>query len=333
MNKRQRQILAALQPAVDLALKRGTDERRSKPGLAMHARPSADAAAELMIYGRIGGGGWFDEGIGASDVAALLRDAGPGPINVRLNSPGGDVFDGVAIHSLLARHPGTVTVYVDGLAASAASFIMLAGDRIVSARNAFVMIHDAMTGTYGNANTHTDAAELLEKVSDNIADMYAERAGEDPQHWRALMTSKGEDGHWMTGQEALESGLVDELTEVPDDEIDFADKKTAGALSAWTPILPQAAREFISDHPVDDEDDDEEETSDEDESGQAGTSDEPSSSSSSDDGYCATCTGVWDSAADAIAAHKDAKHFFTQRVHTEDAADDMGWAMLAALTR
>lgn len=249
MNKRRRQILTALQPAVDLALKRPAGKDR--PGLAAHKRPTADAPAELMIYGRIGAGGWFDEGIGASDVAAALREIGPGPVNVRINSGGGDVFDGVAIHSLLARHAGTVTVYVDGLAASAASFIMLAGDRIVSARNAFIMIHDANTGTYGNGDTHRQAADLLDKVSDNIADMYAERAGEDAAFWRALMVDKGEDGTWYTGQEALEAGLVDELTEVPDDEA------VAARLAGWSAMLPQAAREFISDHPAEDDEDDE----------------------------------------------------------------------------
>lgn len=252
MNKRQRELLAALQPAVDVALERAKP-RGDVPGLAMHKRVSADAAAELMIYGRIGGGGWFDEGIGASDVAAALRDAGPGPINVRLNSPGGDVFDGVAIHSLLARHPGTVTVHVDGLAASAASFIMLAGDRIVSARNAFVMIHGAMTGTYGNAQTHLDAAALLEKVSDNIADMYAERAGEDPQFWRNLMDANREDGTWYTGQEALEAGLVDELTAVPDDFDE--DATVAGRLSTWSAKLPEKVRAFVAEHALDEPDD------------------------------------------------------------------------------
>lgn len=256
MNKRQRQILANLQPAVDFAVKRAPDARPAVPGLAMHKRVSADSAAELSIYGRIGGGGWFDEGIGASDVAALLRDAGPGPLNVRLNSPGGDVFDGVAIHSLLARHPGTVTVYVDGLAASAASFIMLAGDRIVSARNAFIMIHDAMTGTYGNAATHAQAIELLEKVSENIADMYAESAGEDVAHWRNLMTVNGENGTWFTGQEALESGLVDELTEVPDEQDE--DVAVAGRLLGWEAQLGEKARTFLhtvqDSLPADDED-------------------------------------------------------------------------------
>lgn len=255
MNKRQRTILANLQPAVDFAMRRsgptaladglaeGKPVIRDKPGLAMHKRVSADSAAELSIYGRIGGGGWFDEGIGASDVAALLREIGPGPVNVRLNSPGGDVFDGVAIHSLLARHPGLVTVYVDGLAASAASFIMLAGDRIVSARNAFVMIHDAMTGPYGNADTLRQTADLLDKVSENIADMYAERAGEDVEYWRAAMTVNGEDGTWYTGQEALELGLVDELTEVKDEQDE--DTRVAGRLLGWEPALGEKARAFL----------------------------------------------------------------------------------------
>lgn len=237
--KRYREILNALAPAAKLAMER-SKPRADVPGLAL--RMNAESA-ELMIYGRIGGGGWFDEGISAADVAAVLREAGGRPLNVRINSGGGDVFDGVAIHSLLARHPGTVTVYVDGLAASAASFIMLAGDRVVAARNSFVMIHDAMTGTYGNGDTHRAAAELLDKVSENIADMYAERAGEDVEHWRNLMTVNGEDGTWYTGQEALDAGLVDEITEAADDE-DVALK-----LSGWDNVLsraPERVRDRVS---------------------------------------------------------------------------------------
>lgn len=237
--KRYREILNALAPAAKVALERAKP-RADVPGLAL--RMNAESA-ELMIYGRIGGGGWFDEGISAADVAAVLREAGGRPLNVRINSGGGDVFDGVAIHSLLARHPGTVTVYVDGLAASAASFIMLAGDRVVAARNSFVMIHDAMTGTYGNGDTHRAAAELLDKVSENIADMYAERAGEDVEHWRNLMTVNGEDGTWYTGQEALDAGLVDEITEAADDE-DVALK-----LSGWDNVLsraPERVRDKVS---------------------------------------------------------------------------------------
>lgn len=261
MNKRHREILAALQPAVDFAFKRSGSQfvmrggavvetvehkKREIPGLAMHARPSTEAPAELMVYGRIGGGGWSDEGIGAADVAALLREVGAGPLNVRINSGGGDAFEGIAIHSLLARHPGTVTVYVDGLAASAASFIMLAGDRVVAARNSFIMIHDGMTGTYGNSATHRRSLDLLDKVSDNIADMYSERAGEEPAHWRALMIENGEDGTWYTGQEALTAGLVDELTAVKDDEDE--DAAVAGRLTGWNALLPAKARSFVAEH-------------------------------------------------------------------------------------
>lgn len=235
MNRRRRELLTALDGIVSQATRTGQARDPHKvPGLALHPRAEASAPAELLIYGRIGGGGWFSEGISAADVAALLREAGPGPVNARINSPGGDVFDGVAIHSLLARHPGTVTTYVDGLAASAASFIMLAGDRIVSARNAFVMIHDAMTVTYGNGNTHRSSGELLDKVSDNIADMYAEKAGEDAAYWRDLMTVNGEDGTWYTGQEAMDAGLVDEITAVPEDPEDVAAR-----LSGWSDFLPE----------------------------------------------------------------------------------------------
>jgi ATP-dependent protease ClpP protease subunit len=247
MNKRTREILAALQPAADVALQRAKP-RTDVPGLAMHARVSAEAPAELTIYGTIGGGGWFNDGISAADVESQLRAAGPGPINVRLNSGGGDVFDGIAIHTLLARHAGTVTVYVDGLAASAASFIMLAGDHIVSARNAMIMIHDGMTMTYGGPASHQRAMDLLTKVSDNIADMYAERAGEDPEFWRAAMSVNGEDGTWYTGQEALDAGLVDELTTVPDDE-DV--QNVAKALTGWSGIGGRVSA-FLAEHPVTD---------------------------------------------------------------------------------
>lgn len=241
MNARRSALLAALAPCVEFAMtrKRPARDPADVPGLALRVRADAASPAELMIYGTIGGGGWFSEGISASDVAGLLRDAGPGPIDVRINSGGGDVFDGIAMHTMLARHPGTVTTYVDGIAASAASVVMLAGDRIVAARNGFVMIHDAMTGTYGNADTHDRATALLRTASDNIADMYAERAGEDAAHWRGLMTVNGEDGTWYTGVDALAAGLVDEITAVPDDS---DEDPTMAYLAGWVDVLPASIR-------------------------------------------------------------------------------------------
>jgi ATP-dependent protease ClpP protease subunit len=237
VNKRRRAILDALTPAVQFAMDHQPAARdwRSVVGLAVRPRASADAAGELLIYGRIGGGGWFSDGISAGDVAAALKELGSGPVNVRINSGGGDVFDGVAIHSILARHSGTVTVFVDGLAASAASFIMLAGDRVIASRNSFVMIHDAMTGVFGNRQAFARALELLDKVSDNIADMYAEKAGEDVEFWRAKMLENGEDGVWYTGQDALGAGLVDEITGGEDDDEDDVNNLLRG----WVNLLPR----------------------------------------------------------------------------------------------
>ncbi len=166
-------------------------------------------------------------------MAAALRELGPGPVDVRINSGGGDAFDGVAIHTLLARHNGAVTTYVDGLAASAASFIALAGARVVMSRGAFMMIHDAMTMTYGNGGSHRTSADLLDKISDTIAGIYADQAGEDEAYWRALMTENAEDGKWFNGQEALDAGLVDELAGEEED-----DEPAARLLSGWRNQLP-----------------------------------------------------------------------------------------------
>lgn len=248
MNKRQRGFISALAPAVDFA-KRACPERdfREVTGLALHPRISAQAPAELLIYGQIGGGFW-SEGITAADVAAALKDAGTGPIHARINSPGGDVFQGTAIYSLLAQHPGLVTVSVDGLAASAASIIMLAGDTIQAPKHAFVMIHDAMTFTYGNPGTHRAAADLLDKVSGTLAEMYADRAGEDAEHWRAKMTENAEDGTWYTGTEAHEAGLVDEIITTSKGEDAYDEDYVARRLDGWSNMLPASALAFLEQH-------------------------------------------------------------------------------------
>ncbi len=257
MNKRRKDILNALTPITALAL--GPDagiignvygalsplagrEKRDVPGLAMNVL--ASGVAELMIYGPIGGSMW-DAGITAVDVAALLREAGNRPVKMHINSGGGDMFQGAAIHTLLARHPGGVTGTVDGLAASAASVIMLAADTLDMAKVGFVMVHDAMTGTYGNADTHRTSGDLLDKVSVSMADLYADRAGEDAEHWRGLMTVNREDGTWFNSQEALDKGLVDSVTESGGED----DEATAYArLSAWLPVLPTAVAANVREH-------------------------------------------------------------------------------------
>jgi len=250
MNKRRRAILDSLMPAVDFAMSAPGPVRAlaDVTGLSVTARVTAEAPAEIMIYGRIGGSIWLEDSIQPADIANALAVIGPGPVNVRINSGGGDVFAGVAIHSLLARHPGVVTAYIDGLAASAASFIMLAADIVHVARNAMIMIHDGMTGVFGNRDRLMRAVDLLDKVSDNIADMYAERAGEDAAYWRAKMLENGEDGVWYTGREALDAGLVDQVSGEDDDPDE--DDRVDNFLQGWVNILPEEVVARLNRQPV-----------------------------------------------------------------------------------
>lgn len=170
------------------------------PGLTIKAAADTDDV-ELMIYAEIG---WF--GVMAEDVAYALTGV-TGPLHVRINSPGGDVFDGVAIYNMLADHPAAVTVTVDGMAASAASFIAQAGDTIRMNNGAVMMIHDAATYCYGNATDMDAASELLNRVSDIIAGIYSDRAGGPPEQWRKAMRAES----WYNGPEAVTAGLADEV--------------------------------------------------------------------------------------------------------------------------
>ena len=167
---------------------------------------------KIYIYDEIGF--W---GTSASDFVAQLKDV-KGDIELHLNSPGGEVFDGIAIHSTLRQHRGNVTVYVDGLAASAASFIAQAGDKVVMARNAQMMIHDGIGFAVGNEATMLEMASTLSMISNNIADIYAEsakRRGGDStiEDFRALMREEV----WYNGKEAVEAGLADEVLEEDDE--------------------------------------------------------------------------------------------------------------------
>lgn len=135
---------------------------------------------------------------------------------MHINSPGGDVFDGIAILNALRAHKGAVTTIVDGLAASAASFIAQAGAKRIVARNAELMIHDASGLCVGNAKDMAEMTTMLERVSDNIASVYAERSQRgDTASWRAAMGAET----WYSAQEAVDAGLadvVDGAQEAPD---------------------------------------------------------------------------------------------------------------------
>lgn len=163
--------------------------------------------ADVYLYDDIGF--W---GVTAGDFVDAITGLGPVAINLHLNSGGGDVWDGVAIYNAILNHPGQVTVHVDGLAASAASFIAMAGDRVLVAKAATMMIHDALCGTIGNAADHRSDADLLEKLSGTISAIYADKAGGEPTDWRAAMQA-GTDGTWYTADEAVAAGLADAIAE------------------------------------------------------------------------------------------------------------------------
>lgn len=166
----------------------------------------ADTTAEVFLYDEVGA--W---GTSAGDFAKELKDVKASEITLRLNSPGGEVFDGLAIYSALKRHPAKVTVHVDGLAASITSVIAMAGDRILIDRHAQMMIHEAHAIAVGNTKDMTAMARLLDEYSDNIASIYAERAGGDVATWRDRMRSES----WFSAKEAVSAGLADEVAAGP----------------------------------------------------------------------------------------------------------------------
>ncbi len=163
--------------------------------------------AELVLYSEIGG--WA--GTTAGEFAEALAGITAANLTCRLNSPGGSVWDGLAIANLLRSHPARVTMSVDGIAASIASVIMLAGDEIILQPNAQVMIHDAMGLTIGNPADHREMADLLDRQSDNIAEAYKARAGGRRDSWRRKMQAET----WYIGEEAVAAGLADRIAEYP----------------------------------------------------------------------------------------------------------------------
>lgn len=165
-------------------------------------------SAEVFIYEQIGED-LFGEGIAAKRFVEELSALEVKSIDLHLNSPGGSVFDGQAIFNALDRHPATITTYIDGVAASIASVVALAGDRVVMARNALFMIHDPFILTAGTATELRKAAELLDQVKGTIAEIYVAKTGLERDAIDAAMAEET----WYTAEEAAEAGFVDEVAE------------------------------------------------------------------------------------------------------------------------
>lgn len=163
--------------------------------------------AEILIYGDVGPVFWGDE-VSAVDFAKTLKDIGAvETIDLRINSYGGDVFEGMTIYRQLVDHAATVNVHVDGIAASIASVIAMAGDTIRIAESGRMMIHDALTIAIGNADDMRQTADILDQTSEQIAGVYASRIGKGATEIRDAMRAET----WFNAKDALAFGLATEI--------------------------------------------------------------------------------------------------------------------------
>ncbi len=163
---------------------------------------------EIWIWEEIGEG-WFG-GISAKQFAKDVKDLGDVKrIHLHINSPGGNVFDAVAMYNLLGQHKAHVVVNIESLAASAATIVAMAGNEIYMADNAMMMIHDAWGLVIGNAAEMRKNADLLDKIDGTIVATYAKRTKIDDQVIKDLMSAET----WMTASEALGYGFIDQVTD------------------------------------------------------------------------------------------------------------------------
>jgi len=174
--------------------------------------------AEVFLYDVIGIWGIEAETF-AREIAALNVEL----LRVRINSPGGDVFDGVAIHNAIARHPARTESWIDGLAASAASYIALAADEVIMVENALLMIHDPWSIAIGSASVMRKEADILDTVAEVILGIYAKQTGLSREALLGLMA----DETWFNAEKALEEGFVDRIAEAK--EVAAPEEETTAA--------------------------------------------------------------------------------------------------------
>ena len=187
--------------------------------------------AEIWIYEMIGEDFWTGGGMTAKNFQKELSEIKASQIDLHINSPGGDVFDGIAIYNLIKQHPAKVTSYIDGLAASIASVIALAGDQIYMAENALFMIHNPYGMQFGEAADMRKMADLLDTVRGSIVKAYVSKTEKPETEIHPLM----DDETWMTASEAVEFGFVDEVTE----------KMDLAACAKFVPVMAKAGFKHI----------------------------------------------------------------------------------------
>jgi len=214
-----------------------------------------EAGAEVSIYDEIGAYGVSAKAF-IAELGALPEDV---PLTLRLNSPGGSVFDSVAIYNALKRHGGPVAVWIDGIAASAASYVAMAGDEVVMPANAFIMIHDPGGMVLGTAADMRAMADALDKIKGSLVAGYAAKSGRDEAEIAALMAKES----WFDAEETVALGLADRLAE----PVRIAARFDIGRFRNAPPALVAAMA-------ADDEPEDGAEDEDEDEADEVGEAEE-----------------------------------------------------------
>lgn len=172
-------------------------------------RPAALESGDNVItmFDIIGEDYWSGGGVTAKKVAAQLRAIGDRPVEVQINSPGGDMFEGIATYNVLREHSQPITVKVMGMAASAASIIAMAGDTIEIGAASFVMIHNCWVVAVGNRHDMRETADWLEPFDQAMVDLYAHRTGQDAKTVAKWMDAET----FMSGSQAIERGFADAL--------------------------------------------------------------------------------------------------------------------------
>ena len=198
----------------------------------------ADQVLELVVYEDIGEN-WFGDGVTAKTVKQSIDQAGAfNSISLRINSPGGDAFEGIAVYNLLRAQKKPINVFIDGIAASAASIIAMAGDTITMGCNTMMMIHNAWSIAMGDADDMRKMADTLDKVSMAVAQTYIDRAGMSAEDVKAMMDAES----WLGAQECIDKGLATAIAE--NDENDDAAMALARSFKtlARMKAVPEALR-------------------------------------------------------------------------------------------
>lgn len=181
--------------------------------------------AELLLYGEVSSSTWYGDEVTPKQFKKDLDALGDvNEIKVYINSPGGDLFAGQAIYSMLKRHKASITVYVDGLAASIASVIAMAGDKIIMPKNSMMMIHNPWTIAMGNAKEFRKLADDMDKMGESIINVYKDRSG---MQWAKIVELLDAET-WLTADEAVSYGFADEVE---------AQKAIAASLNAGMLVL------------------------------------------------------------------------------------------------